>query len=204
MQRGHSTVNTAAGAWRIYTLQEPGFTVSVAQPMSLRTDLAVRAALRTLTPFLLLVPLLAALVWVSVTQGLKPLGVVADAVKARSPAALYPLNEEAVPIELKPVTSSLNDLLARLTRALESQRAFVADAAHALRTPLTALRLQIQLAERACEPLERTAAFDTLKQGVDRATHLVEQLLTLARHEPEAGGRAAGEIDPGALAADAV
>src|SRR5438105_2354797 len=80
MRRGHSTVNTAEGVWRMYTLQEPGFTVSVAQPMSVRSDLAVKAALRTLTPFLLLVPLLALLVWVAVTRGLRPLGAVANAV----------------------------------------------------------------------------------------------------------------------------
>jgi two-component system OmpR family sensor kinase len=114
------------------------------------------------------------------------------------------LDERRVPEEVKPVVSSLNDLLERLTRALEMQRAFVADAAHALRTPLTALHLQIQLAERAADPNERAAAFDALKQGVERATHVVEQLLTLARHEPEAGGRAVTEVDLGALGAEVV
>jgi two-component system OmpR family sensor kinase len=161
-ERGYATVETAAGAWRMYTLRQQGFTVRVAQPMYLRDDLAVRAALRTMTPFFLLVPLLALMVWVSVTRGLKPLETVADAVKARSAVSLRPLDEERVPQEIKPVVSSLNDLLARLTRALELQRAFVADAAHALRTPLTALHLQIQLAERAGEPAERAAAFATL------------------------------------------
>jgi two-component system, OmpR family, sensor kinase len=201
---GHVTVDTEDGAWRVYSLQQPGFTVRVGQPMSVRNDLAAKAALRTLTPFLLLIPLLALLVWFAVTRGLEPLSALANAVKSRSPVSLHPLDERHVPEEVKPVTAALNDLLARLTRALETQRAFVADAAHALRTPLTALRLQIQLAERASDPEERAAAFDTLKEGVDRATHLVEQLLTLARHEPEAVHRPLSEVDLAVLAAEVV
>jgi two-component system OmpR family sensor kinase len=202
--RGYSNVDTGAGTWRMYTLQQPGFTVRVAQPMSLRDRLAVNAALRTMTPFLLLVPLLAILVWFAVTRGLKPLDSVAAAVKARSASAMTPLDEERVPSEIKPVVSSLNDLLARLTRSLEVQRAFVADAAHALRTPLTALQLQIQLAERASDAQEREAAFATLKEGVTRASHMVEQLLTLARSEPQATDRPQVDVDLGALTREVV
>jgi two-component system OmpR family sensor kinase len=202
--RGHATVDTPSGSWRMYTLSEQGFTVRVAQPTYLRDDLAVSAALRTMMPFLLLVPMLALLVWAAVTRGLRPLESVAHAVKSRSADSLRPLDEAQVPQEIKPVVSSLNDLLARLTRALELQRAFVADAAHALRTPLTALNLQIQLAERAHSADERDAAFATLKDGVTRATHLVEQLLTLARHEPEAAGRSTTQIDLGELASEVV
>jgi two-component system OmpR family sensor kinase len=202
--RGHATVDTPSGSWRMYTLREPGFTVRVAQPTYLRDDLAVSAALRTMMPFVLLVPMLALLVWAAVTRGLRPLESVAQAVKSRGADSLRPLDEARVPQEIKPVVSSLNDLLARLTRALELQRAFVADAAHALRTPLTALNLQIQLAERAQSAEERAAAFATLKDGVGRATHLVEQLLTLARHEPAAEDRSESEVDLGALAGEVV
>lgn len=203
-ERGYATVKTEAGAWRMYTLRQRGFTVRVAQPMNLRDVLAVKAALRTMTPFLLLVPLLALLVWAAVTRGLRPLESVAAQVKARSASSLRPLDEARVPEEIQPVVSSLNDLLGRLTRTLAMQRAFVADAAHALRTPLTALHLQIQLAERADDPAERASAFGTLKDGVTRATHLVEQLLTLAREEPEGGERRVEPIDVGELAAEVV
>lgn len=79
---------------------------------------------------------------------------------------------------------SLNDLLARLKAALDAQRAFVADAAHELRTPLTALQLQLQLVERATSLEQRTAALGELRNGLQRTTHAVQQLLTLARHEP--------------------
>jgi two-component system OmpR family sensor kinase len=201
---GHETVESDSGAWRVYTLRQADVTVRVGQPMSVRNALAARAALRTLGPFLILVPLLGALVWFMVTRGLQPLRSVAQAVKARSASALHALDEANVPEEIRPVTTALNDLLARLTRALETQRAFIADAAHALRTPLTALRVQIQLAERASDPQEREAAFAVLKQGVARATHLVEQLLTLARNEPGAADRPKSDVDLGALAADVV
>jgi two-component system, OmpR family, sensor kinase len=201
---GYASVTSAAGEWRLYTLLQPGFAVRVAQPMHLRNAIAAKAALRTMTPFVLLVPLLLALVWLFVTRGLKPLESLAAAVKARSPSSLQPLPDQRVPQEVAPVVSALNDLLARLRRALQHQRAFIADAAHALRTPLAALNLQIQLAERAQTPEERSAAFATVKEGVVRATHLVEQLLTLARSEPEAGERPTTQVDLGALASDVV
>ena len=202
--RGYSTVDTHDGPWRLYTLQQGGFTVRVGQPMHVRNALAAQAALRTLTPFLLLVPLLALLVWLAVTHGLKSLEAVAGAVKTRSPASLHPLPNADAPQEVKPVVDALNDLLDRLSRALELQRAFVADAAHELRTPLTALRLQTQLAERATDPAERAAAFDTLENGIERATRLVEQLLALARSEPSAAELPAGDVDLGALAREVV
>jgi signal transduction histidine kinase len=100
--------------------------------------------------------------------------------------SLQPLAEVGMPQEIQPLTHALNDLLARLKHSTEAQRAFVADAAHELRTPLTALRLQAQLAERAVDEEERRAAFADLKNGLERATHLVHQLLTLARQEPDA------------------
>jgi two-component system OmpR family sensor kinase len=201
---GYSSVATEAGEWRLYTLLQPGFAVRVAQPMHLRNAIAAKAALRTMTPFVLLVPLLLVLIWIFVARGLKPLEAIAAAVKARSASSLQPLEEQRVPQEIAPVVVSLNDLLARLRRALEHQRAFVADAAHALRTPLAALNLQIQLAERAQTPEERSAAFATVKDGITRTTHLVEQLLTLARTDPEAADRAMEPVDLGELASEVV
>jgi two-component system OmpR family sensor kinase len=102
----------------------------------------------------------------------------------RTPDSLDALPQDGLPVEIVPLVQALDDLLARLARALESQKAFVADAAHELRTPLTAVQLQIQLAERAKTDEERQAAFTQLKQGQSRAAHLVQQLLTLARQEP--------------------
>lgn len=201
---GYARVDTPEGPWRVYTQREGGVAVQVAQPMGVREQLAARAAWRTILPFVLLLPLMAVLVWFAVTRGLQPLRTVAAAVKARSAASLDPLPDAQVPQELKPLVYALNDLLPRLSRALEMQRAFVADAAHELRTPLTALRLQLQLAERAQDEPERTEAHAALRHGLDRATHVVEQLLTLARQEPSNASRQMGDVDLGALASDVV
>jgi two-component system OmpR family sensor kinase len=201
---GYARVETSEGPWRVYTHREGGVAVQVAQPMGVREELAARAAWRTILPFVLLLPLLAALVWLAVTRGLQPLRTVAAAVKARSPASLDPLPDARVPDELKPLVQALNDLLPRLSRALEMQRAFVADAAHELRTPLTALRLQLQLAERAQDDAQRTEAFAALRHGLARSTHLVEQLLTLAREEPSSARRDTADVDLGELASQVV
>jgi len=201
---GYATMDSPEGLWRMYTLRQRGLSVQVAQPMRVRSELAASAAWRTLAPFILLLPVLALFVWFAVARGLRPLDSVATAVKARSPAALDPLPHADLPDEIRPVVLALNDLLPRLSRALETQRAFVADAAHELRTPLSALRLQLQLAERARDNDERAAAFDTLRQGLARATHLVEQLLTLARQDPAAAQSQSESVDLGALAADVV
>jgi len=182
---GYETVSTPEGLWRVFSLQQRGLVFQVAQPMSVRNELAAAAALRTLAPFLLLLPILGVMIWLTVGRGLRPLEAIAHAVKARTPAALQPLPDSSHPAEIQPLVGALNDLLRRLDRTLGAQRRFVAEAAHELRTPLTALRLQTQLAERAVTPEERAAAFAAAKGGLMRATHLVEQLLTLARQEPD-------------------
>ena len=201
---GYATVETSEGDWRVFSIQQRGQILQVAQPMAIRKRLAAAAALRTLAPFLFLLPALGLLIWFIVGRGLKPLVAVAGAVKVRTPAALHPLPERNLPEEIQPLVTALNDLLARLDRALTVQREFVADAAHELRTPLTALRLQVQLAERARAPDERSSAFATLRQGLDRATHLVEQLLTLARQEPEAVQQPRTPVDISALVREVV
>ena len=197
---GYETVATPDGQWRVFSLQQRGLTFQVAQPMSVRNELAATAAFRTLTPFLLLLPALGLLVWFTVGRGMRPLEAMARAVKARTPTALQPLPDGGVPLEIQPLVAALNDLLRRLDRTLGAQRQFVADAAHELRTPLTALQLQIQLAERAATPEERAAAFATVKEGLMRSAHLIDQLLTLVRQEPDVTEPPAGDVDLNDLA----
>src|SRR5262245_22982661 len=129
-------------------------------------------------------PVLGGLRWWHVGRSLQPLRAVARAVSARTPQALAPLPLMALPQEVYPLVAALNGLLERLGTALAVQRAFIADAAHALRTPLTAVHLQAQVVARATEDKERQQAIEALQQGVRRATHLVQQLLTMARLEP--------------------
>ena len=192
---GFSTVETPRGSWRIYSALEQNNVVQVAQPMSVRQDLAARMALRALVPPLLLLPVLGILIWLTVGRGLRPLDRLASALGRRTPDSLDAFPEDGLPVEIGPLVQALNDLLLRLARALESQKAFVANAAHELRTPLTAVQLQIQLAERAKTDEERQAAFAQLKQGQSRAAHLVQQLLTLARQEPGVAAQPHSAVD---------
>jgi two-component system, OmpR family, sensor kinase len=192
---GFSTVKTPHGRWRVFNTIVGDNIVQVSQPMRAREELAAGLALRTLLPLLILLPVLIALIWITVGRGLKPLDEIAAALNRRSGDALEPLPADRVPDEVKPLVAALNDLLVRLGGALNLQRSFIADAAHELRTPLTAVRLQIQLAERAATEGERTAAFAQLKGGAERAARLVQQLLTLARNEPGDAGRPLVRVD---------
>ena len=183
---GFATVSTASGQWRVYGTESLTKVVQIAQPMSVRRQGAAQLALRTLAPFALLMPVLGLLVWLAVGRSLQPLQRLARAVKARRVNALEPLSDEKLPEEVLPLVGSLNDLLGRLTAALDRERAFMADAAHELRTPLTALHLQLGALSRAATEPERAEAMGKLSEGVQRAIRLVEQMLALARQEPRA------------------
>jgi len=164
---GLSTVTADGGDWRVYRIDAQNQIVQVAQPMSLRRDRAAKAALRVLVPLLIALPLLAALIWFVVGRGLAPLTGLARSVAVRGPRALDPLPEARVPDEVRPLVASLNDLLARLGRALDRERAFIGDAAHELRTPLAAVALQLQLLERVPEGPEREQAPQAQTRGID-------------------------------------
>jgi signal transduction histidine kinase len=126
------------------------------------------------------------LLTLALRRGLAPLSHAAREVAARSIESLHPIAITSQPLELHPLIAAVNDLMARLGSALSLQRHFVADAAHELRTPITALSLQLQLLERAKNEHERAAALQELGTGVVRARHMVEQLLQLSRLGPDA------------------
>jgi two-component system OmpR family sensor kinase len=183
---GYSTVVTPDGVWRVYAVQYHDETIEVAQPTRVRDAQAAGAALRTLMPFIFLLPLLGLLVWVIIGRGLRPLTQLTHAVLERTSDSLDPLQVKTDTHEIQPLITALNGLLARLQLSLDSQRAFIADAAHELRTPLTALQLQIQLFERAQDEPGRQSAIAEVKAGLQRTTHVLQQLLTLARQDPSA------------------
>lgn len=196
---GFRTVEVRGDHWRVYSETRRDRFVQVAQPFNARTELAAEVAFRSLLPFIAVIPVLAALIWIVVGRSLQPLQRVARAVGQRSPRALQPLATEGLPPEVTPMLDALNDLLRQLDHALASQQAFVADAAHELRSPLTALKLQLQLAERAKTEPQRTVAFEKLHDRLDRASHLVHQLLTLARHDHGREAQVFGQVDLQAL-----
>ncbi len=192
---GFSDVTVEGNRWRIYSTQLGNTVVQIAQPLGARREVAAQMAMKTVALLLLLLPFLGMIIWVTVGRGLAPLRRVASDLGVRDVGSLRPIEEAGLPQEICPLTSALNDLLARLEHSMDAQRAFVADAAHELRTPLGALKLQIQLAERASDATERQAAFADLKRGLERAIHLVQQLLTLARQEPGVSERVRQPVD---------
>jgi two-component system, OmpR family, sensor kinase len=183
---GYADLTLRGQTWRAYGLQTADGVIQIAQPTNVREALARAAAERVVIPLILLLPILiGAVAWI-VSRGLLPLRFVAAEVQRRDARSLAPLGTDHLPSEIEPLVSELNRLLERLQRAFSAQRAFIADAAHELRSPLTALRLQLQLLDRARDEAERSEARARLGAAVERAIHLAEQLLALARSEPEA------------------
>jgi two-component system OmpR family sensor kinase/two-component system sensor histidine kinase QseC len=182
----------------------PQRVIQVAQPLAIRGRLAADAAWRSVLPLLLIAPFMAAAAWWLTALALRPLQRVAADVRRRDEQSLEPLPAAGLPDEVAPLVSALNALLQRLGQSLDTQRAFVADAAHELRSPLTALKLQLQLLKRADGAAERGAAIDTLAAGIERAARLVEQLLALARTEPGAPAAAPQRLDLSELVREAV
>lgn len=181
--------------WRTYSVATPGRVIQVAQPLATRQRLAANAALRSVTPLLFLAPLMAVMAWWMAAMTLRPLRRVAGEVKARDDRMLQPLPEQGLPEEVSPLVAALNGLLARLGQTLETQRAFLSDAAHELRSPLTALKLQLEDLKRADDEAARGLAVAALADGIDRAARIVEQLLALARSEPGAQAPVMETID---------
>jgi signal transduction histidine kinase len=201
---GYADVDVGGLKWRTYGLQTLDGVIQIAQPVRVREVLARGAALRVVIPLLLLLPLLGAAIVGVVGRGLRPLRRVADEVQRRNADSLTPIAAEGLPQEVAPLVNELNRLLTRVHAAFQAQRAFVADAAHELRSPLTAVRLQLQLLDRAPDEGARNEARANLGAAVERAIHLVEQLLTLARNEPRAIARDLAPIALDQAAAEGV
>lgn len=184
LEPGFSEVEAPDGPWRVYTHVTPEGVVQIAQPEAIREALARELALRMAVPELVFIPILVALMLWVLRRRLQPLYETSNRVRERDAARLDPLPTQEVPEELLPLVEQINALLARLAASLETERRFVADAAHELRSPVAALALQVQLAERAQTDAARAAALAELKRGITRAGRLVQQLLDLARLEP--------------------
>jgi two-component system OmpR family sensor kinase/two-component system sensor histidine kinase QseC len=181
---GLADITVQGKTWRTFSVATQERVIQIAQPLQIRQRLAAGAALRSVAPLLFIAPVMALIVWWLAAQTLAPLRRVADGVRARDEQSLQPLPSQGLPDEVSPLVAALNGLLQRLGASLGTQRAFVSDAAHELRSPLTALKLQMQLLKRAPDDAARAEAVEALNAGIDRAARLVEQLLALARTEP--------------------
>ncbi|WP_353234556.1 ATP-binding protein [Diaphorobacter ruginosibacter] len=187
---GFADVSARGTTYRVFSLQTRSQVIQVAQDMRVRRLLARDAAWRSLLPIALLVPLLALAVWWVVRSSLAPVQRVRREIALRRPQDLSPVATDALPDEVLPLVSEFNALLSRMQRAFEAQQHFVADAAHELRSPLAALKLQVQALQRAQDDTARAQATARLVSGIDRAARLVEQLMLLARQEERAAAGA--------------
>ncbi|PUA43547.1 two-component sensor histidine kinase [Pseudomonas protegens] len=187
--------------WCAFLLADPqqGLLIWVGERDDIRQDLIQRIVRHTLWPTLIGVPLLALLIWLTIGWGLAPLRAMARTIRGRSSDTLQPLSLQPLPQDLEPMQTALNQLLAQIDSLLERERRFIADAAHELRTPLAILRIHAQNAQSAGSPEQRQEALDFLVSGVDRATRIGSQLLTMARIEPQLSNPRLSRIDLSAL-----
>lgn len=195
---GFSNVAANGTTYRIFSVQTSSQTVQVAQDMAVRRNMAGNLALRTVGPIAVMMPILMLVVWWVVSGSLEPVARVRSQVAARQADDLSPVSEAGLPDEVRPLVHELNLLFGRVRTAFEAQQHFVADAAHELRTPLAALKLQALSLERADSAEARQVAIGRLTAGIERSTRLVEQLLVLARQEASAAGDS--KLQPVALA----
>lgn len=164
-------VKTTASGERIAVAQESGF----------RNEIARDGALRTVMPFLILVPVLLLIVADLVRKMFQPIAALSKEIDQRAEQELHPVEDRHLPVEVRPFAVAINRLLARVGQSMESQRRFVADAAHELRSPLTAMSLQAErLAEAEMSSVARER-LTVLRQGIERGRSLLDQLLTLAK-----------------------
>ncbi len=186
-EEGYSNQRIDGVLWRVFTLQAPesGIVVQAGERYDIRDELVTSITLSVLKPILLVLPLLAALIWFSIGRGLQPLKRLATDVARRDSKQLQPISIRQVPTEVLPLTNALNDLFQRLAQAFDNERRFTADAAHELRTPLAGIKTQVEVASHASDETERQQALQHIAQGMERASHLVNQLLSLARMDAE-------------------
>ena len=158
-----------------------GERIAVAQETGVRDEIARDSALRTLMPFLILVPILLLIVANLVRKMFRPIATLSTEIDQRSEQALHPVAEEHLPTEVRPFVVAINRLLNRVDQSMESQRRFVADAAHELRSPLTAMSLQAERLADTPMPEQARERLVTLQRGIERGRNLLDQLLTLAK-----------------------
>ena len=175
--------------WRVFGAWDARrhYLAQVGERYESRDEIAASLLKNLLLPLLFALPLLALLVWLNVARGLLPLAALGRQVAARDPGNLGTLDAETIPAEVVPLVENLNRLFGRVAQLIENERRFTADASHELRTPLAALKVQAQVARASANDAERAHALDNVIAGCDRASHLVQQLLTLARLDPDAG-----------------
>lgn len=185
--------------WIVYSSVRPAGVAQAAQRASARKEMAGESAGKVFPPLFALVLVVAALLVFALRRGMQPLDAAASDISRRSANSLEAISTDDAPSEIVPLVDSINGLMERLGSAFSAQRRFLADAAHELRTPITALRLQLQWLQRTTDEDERQRGLGELAAGIDRSQRLVQQLLQVARTEPDGAATKAEPLDLAAL-----
>ncbi len=178
--------------------------MQIAETMGKRSTLATEIIKGVMVPQFVILPLAVLLVWLALVRGIRPLNELEQRIRARKPDDLSPIEESFIPQEVAPLVSSINDLLNRLKTSLSTQKRFLADAAHQLKTPLAGLRMQADLAQRENDPKEIRNSLQHIARSSVRATHTVNQLLALARAETTGRNLPITDIDLAQLVTEVV
>ena len=187
---GFEEVKLGSQRWRIYSVHTPGRTVQAIQNAEFRVDIINKQALQAGLPIALLIPISAWVLWFAACRAMRKLETVARAAAAQDENTIVELPTKDIPSEISPLVIAVNRLLTRLRDAFASQRRFVQDAAHELRTPITAMTLQLENLKACPMDAETTRQVAQFEAGLRRTKRLIEQLLRLARQEGAAeGGR---------------
>ena len=204
--RGFTDETVGNHNWRVFALWDESerFLIQVGERYDVRNELITKISQQVITPLLVSLPFLGLMIWVGIGRGLRPVQRVAEEVVRRDPQHLESMDVGPVPTEIRPLVQGLNRLFDRLKSALETERRFTDDAAHELRTPLAALKTQAQVSLRATDDEERKQALQNVVNSVDRATHLVDQMLILARLDPSSDSLVKERINLHELAADVI
>jgi two-component system, OmpR family, sensor kinase len=197
---GFQTVAIGGVPWRfVISSHDRGLRIAVGQQTAVRDEIANKSALRTVAPLLSLIVLLPLVIGVTIRRMLTPLKSIADDLELRSEADWNEIPDVGLPTEIRPFIVAIKRLLARAATSVAEQRRFLADAAHELRSPLTALSLQAERLEAAEMPAEAHKRLTDLRRGILRTRRLLDQLLALARAQNETSQAQPASLQPASL-----
>lgn len=207
IERGYSDQTIGEHRWRVFTSVVPQTQqyIITSEQYEVRNELVQKITLDVLLPLTIALPIFLLIIWLGIGRGLLPVNRIADQVARLSPQNLEPVVvKHAIPTEIHPLLSALNSLINKLNTAFEREQRFTSDAAHELQTPLASIKTQAQVALRASTPEELTHALQQIEEGVNRTSHLVQQLLALARYNPESISKEHHTLSLNQLAADVI
>jgi two-component system sensor histidine kinase TctE len=205
----HNDSVRVAYQWVTVAPDQPPALVQVAETLTKRSRLATEIIKGVILPQFVILPIAVLLVWMALARGLAPLAALQQRIRARASDDLSPIDERQVPEEVAPLVGAINDLLDRQQRALATQKRFLADAAHQLKTPLAGLRMQAELASREIDaghddPADLKSSLAQMSHASQRAAHVVNQLLSMARTDARAADLVLERVDLNELATDVV